>query len=340
MDQIGKDVWYDMITHDDGVVSIGGNTVGIIGSMGAGKSTLVREACRQVRYSDATSIRDAPCKPEGVIYVARHLDSWLNFFNCGKPIRLFLYAPAVVHLCVSKGDKLISINSRLKPFIRYYTTIHNIIENLNVNGINIIYSPPTHEITDTIITILNRRIGQEPPKLGTPCDPALWWFDFISILVKTKNAGDHYTIVVDEAHRLFPPSPSGAWWHLIQDLCESLVDLRKSNLSFILATHETNMLDYRVVDRLNFFVWMRGIKPPRRLSIIESNIAGRCQRGQAIVEERGVRFGRAFTTRNLNAQPHVRAFSDMLDKNLLNEMLMRDRLIFERTGADVTGDHI
>ena len=331
MDEIGRKIWYDIKTHDDGVENIGGVTVGVIGSMGAGKTTVIREICGQVRHCKDKSVQDQPMIQEGVIYVGRPLDTWLNLFDLNKEIKIFCYAPVPSYFCISKDDKLISINGKLKPLIHFYTSIYSIIENLSLHGINIIYGPPSYEITKNIVNILERRIGQKPPEEGTPCDPALWWFDFISQLVRLKNADDHYTVVCDEAHRLFPPSPSGAWWHLIQDLCESLVDLRKSNISFVLATHDTNLVDYRVIDRLNYFMWMRGSRPPNRITLITSNICGRCARGQAILEERGVEFGRGYTMRHQNSQPHVRVFNYELDKQTIETLLMRNRMILDKT---------
>ena len=334
IDRLGAEIWYDIITHDDGVSNIGGTTCGVIGSMGAGKTTILKEIISQSSYCfDKTNTSEKKIR-EGIIYIGRPLDTWLNLFDIGKEVRVFCYVSAPSYFCISKGDKLYSINEKLKPVLRFYTSPLSLIENLSEHGINIIYGPPSFEITKNIITILERRIGQTPPKEGSPCDPALWWFDFISALVRIKKADAHYTLVVDEAHRLFPPSPSGAWWHLIQDLCESLVDLRKSNLSFVLASHDTNMIDYRIIDRLNFFMWMRGSTPPSRISMVQSSLSGRCARGQAILEEKGVRFGRGFSMRNKNTQPHIRVFNYELDKQTIDALLVRNRMVIEKTITD------
>ena len=327
IDKIGEEIWYDIITHDDGVANIGGSTVGIIGTMGAGKTTVVKEVCKQSKYCFDKSNKSGPFNTEGIIYVGRSLDTWLNLFDIGKPIKIFDYAPTNSYYCISKGKTLVSINTKLSPIMYHYTSILSVIDNLLLDGINIIYAPPSYTITENILSILQKRIGQKPPDVGTACDPALWWFDFINHLVKTKAADEFYTIVCDEAHRLFPPSPSGAWWHLIQDLCESLVDLRKSNLSFVLATHDTNLIDYRITDRLNFFCWMRGSSPPTRISQVYPSLSGRCNRGQAILEEKGVRFGRGYTMKNRNTQPHIRVFNESIDKEILKKLIFRDTRI-------------
>ena len=98
---------------------------------------------------------------------------------------------------------------------------------------------------------------------------------------------------IDEWDDIAEARSEGDVWKLIDVLASDWKTLRKSNISAQLSTHQTDYVDWRILKRIDYFVWMKGATIHPAYSMITSqNIVSDLPMGLFLIEERKISFGR------------------------------------------------
>lgn len=308
-----KKLWENLLIHDDGICGTGGTFCDLIGAFGHGKSTLLMQCAQltrslpygvskhDLRKFDKEALQSVKTDPEMVILRGMSDDHWnclipknwrKSFPKYGKS------KPLMVHVHdnddytfteVSLGKKH-TINNELT--IKHYKTPQDLLDNLRKGGINVVYEPSEYFLGENILKTLAQQELQglkEIPSEGVLAPPPSWWFEFCNTLLE-ETQGRHVTIILDELHTVTPSYPAGKLFHLTGNFAKSMIHFRKNNISVFGSTHDDNLLDYRVKERLPIRVWFPGSLPKN--SMVQLRLLRSLDDvGQAIIEEQNIEFG-------------------------------------------------
>jgi energy-coupling factor transporter ATP-binding protein EcfA2 len=317
--KLAEQLWADILIHDDGIDGTGGSFANLIGPFGVGKSTLLMQAAQLTRHLDygvtKTQFWQHPERyeviPETVIMKGLSDDHWNtlipknyknSFSNYGKPKYL------TVHIHeddeyrfyeVSRGTKR-KINHEIN--IRTYQDGAQLHDNIRLEAINVVYEPTNYHLTPAILKKLNqyklKSTAEKDELINAP--PELFWFEFIENLCRQAD-GTHCSLILDEFHLIAPAYTQGDTFHMINWLAHQMIHMRKNNISLIASTHEENLLDYRIRDRIVRKVWFKGALPKTSMVKIQA-LRGLKDIGEAIIEERQIKFGK-FSFDKIPEQP-------------------------------------
>ena len=300
--------YWEMITHDDGVDARGGITALTTGEMGSGKSTMLLQTAQATKHAPRgmdikMATKMGKLIPETVVWRGRGLDHWSamiperfkkSFPNSNpKPLRVFVHCDSDYRFYEESNDQI----HYFDVDVVYYLTTKDVYDNLVTGGINVIYEPSHYELPPEIVNeLLADQLKELFPVSECPSKPApppVWWFEFIRTLIENKKRYEFFSIFIDEAHDVIPSTSRGEHWHLINRFgTQTVTELRKSNISFYPVTHNLNMIDYRVTQRMNYFVWFMGSVPKSDYSIIKKHTVGKLHRGQVFIEHAKISFGK------------------------------------------------
>jgi hypothetical protein len=186
-----------------------------------------------------------------------------------------------------------------------------VFSHLVQNGINVIYEPLDYVLPSKIVrNLYKQKLRQDVSDLmcnPIPAPGPLWWFEFCGHMLEAKQRREYITIIMDEAHQVFPANPPGDHWHLVAGFANQVIDFRKNNISFFPATQNANLLDYRITDRMTHFIWLRGSKPVSKRSRVSRKLVGCLATGKGIIEKANEKFGLLRFDRIPNQPPVVMA---------------------------------
>lgn len=319
-------LWENLLVHDDGICGVGGTFCNLIGAFGHGKSTLLMQMAQLVRSlpygvtkmdlrsRDPEERKDVVTFPETVILRGMSDDHWnsllprnwaRSFPNYGKS------KPLVVHTHCNDDysfteitpGKRHKINHNLN--IKKYETSLDLMEHIKIGAVNVVYEPSEYHLSLT----MRKRLAQQ--KLQTAEDmksanvlapPASWWFEACETLLDYTE-GVHITIILDELHTVTPAYPSGDLFHLTGNFAKSMIHFRKNNISIYGSTHDENLLDYRVKERLPVRIWFPGSLPKN--SMVQLKLLRSLDDvGECIIEEKNIEFG-ILPFDRINNQPPI-----------------------------------
>ena len=136
--------------------------------------------------------------------------------------------------------------------------------------------------------------------------PAYFWFDLIHTAMEA-NKTRHVHFCIDEWDDIAEARSEGDIWKLLDDLASDWKTLRKSNISAELSTHQTDYVDWRILKRIDYFIWMKGaIVHPSYSMLREQSIVSNLPMGTFIIEEKKVNFGIETFDKIPRKQPDVR----------------------------------
>lgn len=301
-------IFWEAITHDDGVEARGGIAAEFTGEMGSGKSTMLVQVAESVKHAPPGKDRRAgtfnnQLLPETVIWRGRGLDHWNvmiperfeeSFPNSNpKPLRVFVHYESEFRFFEKYSEKRFYLDS---VDVILYAEPRDIYDNIVTGGINVVYEPAHYELPPEMVNeLLADQLKPLFPVSECPSKPApspIWWFEFIRFLIENKDRYEFFTIMLDEAHEVIPASSKGELWHLINKFgSQTVIEMRKKNISFFPASHRLNLIDYRVNQRMNYFFWFPGSMPPTGYSRVKKCIVQNLHDGQVIVERAQRHFG-------------------------------------------------
>lgn len=299
-------LFLNMIYHDHGVYHYGGTVSGIVGMMGSGKSTLFQQISQWARYiPDASkdslinrllSGRTSKIRtePETVIYRGRQYDHFSCLFpnNWMKSYPNYPYEPKPVNIYIHENDDLVFCYKGSDgkdyeiphiPSVKTYGNAYDLCQKMDRGAINIVYEPTKYRIPEVLIEYLEQK-SMERKMRDMPVKPAVFWYELARVLLMEKADADYYTIMIDEFHQVCPSDSQKDYWHLAAMFQEALLDFRKSNVSFFGSTHDTELVDYRIVHRIIWFIWLKGSTPSKRSRVYAEAIA-KLKKGEGWIEQ-------------------------------------------------------
>jgi hypothetical protein len=284
---------------------------------------------------------------ETVIWRARDMDSFANIIpqNWMTSMKGAMGSTKDLYLWVHNLDKGIIFYSynhkrqeipvqNLPPPI-YYKDAEDILRRLKWGAINVVLEPQTYSLSQTLIQRLREKkmdISEEEErdrewkkasreKTGhrkksnrmtktsyekREVSPSYFWFDLIHV-AKRMNKYRHIMISIDEIDDVFEARSEGDVWKLIEMLANDWKDLRKSNISMNLSTHETDFIDWRILKRIDYFIWMAGASVHNAYSMLKiQNLVSDLAIGSFLIERRKMDFGFNTFGKIPLAQPAVR----------------------------------
>lgn len=252
-----------------------------------------------------------------------------------------------VHLFVHEDDDLIfySYNHKKQPIpvanlppIERYTDADDIMKKLHWGAINAVVEPQTYRLGYTMIQKLREKkmdqsddedlteeIQKEKKKQGKSkgsrkkvaknimteyerreVSPAYFWFEMIHTAMES-NQLKHINFCIDEWDDIAEARSEGDVWKLIDILASDWKTLRKANISTHLSTHQTDYVDWRILKRIDYFIWMKGaVIHPAYSMINRQNIVSDLPMGTFIIEQRMISFGLDTFHKIPFSQPTVR----------------------------------
>lgn len=136
--------------------------------------------------------------------------------------------------------------------------------------------------------------------------PSYFWFDLIHV-AKSMNRYRHIHFCIDEVDDIFEARSEGDVWKLIDILASDWKDLRKYNISTALSTHQTDYVDWRILKRVDYIIWMRGATINPNYSMLwQQAIVSNLPIGMFLIEHRKIDFGRDYFTKIPRGQPAMR----------------------------------
>lgn len=322
--QKGKEIWDEMLIHDDGQLGFGGTRTFGIGGQGSGKTTLETKFARLSYYIDGMSKKDfsasikdiedpgdwvdefgSKVHPETTLWRGREFDSWNVlvpgiFQRCYpkeavKPLRVHMYKGSNLEFCEQNFDTGdVDVIKHLD--VKEYGNVKEIYDNIVENGNNIIYPPMKHymsaRLKDSINTKRNLSIKDRRfmhPEGQYLVERDVFLFEIFEYLYRVNVDGKRrrwFTAIIDESHDLFRANAPDIYYWIIECMVDVLIDTRKHNLSLACMTHALNLIDYRILERASNFLWLRGSKPSAAYSVVDSRLVNKLNTGEGVDESR------------------------------------------------------
>lgn len=340
---IGMRLWEETKFHDDGVMEKGGETCGIVGKMGTGKSTLLLQLAEHCRYlpkgskkklvaglmSKTIDLTTVDTRPETVVWRGRINDYWNCLIpkNWDRSFPKYMFNPKPLYVFMHEEDDLVFYHADYEgkvrsipnpPEIITYKNCSDVINKIKEGAINVIYEPQTYALNEFLIRKLKSRMLEKTTfeetgvekKFSDPCPP-LFWIEFFGRVIRNKPVG-YMTVIIDEFHQVALARPVGNMWHLIDIFASNFVDLRRNNITVLFATHQTSFIDFRISDRLAKWIWLPGSKLNPSISMVYNSTVARLPLGEAIIEERLSEFGK-FKFSRIPKQPPLLRVEGMIE---------------------------
>lgn len=307
----------DVRVHDDGVEAFGGISNMVTGPMGCGKTTLMIQLAGAVGSLPSGISKEeysgqGILKPETVIWRGRRYDYWNSLvpWNWKESYPMSPLAREV-RIHHHKGDTLDFFERYEEPepiefngnglSIRAYDTPDDLFNALVPGGINVVYEPNTYYLDPEVVRQITKKTledlrlarlkrvnkkGRTKVEATEPVEApsSAFWFELIEYIMKTKRQNEFYSMFIDESHQVAPEKVPGEMWHLVGWLSNSIIDMRRNNVSLFLTTHDLKLVDYRVVDRMLYFTWMPGARIYKRISQINPYTPARLVKGEFLIE--------------------------------------------------------
>jgi hypothetical protein len=250
-----------------------------------------------------------------------------------------------VYLWIHEADKQVifySYNHKRQemcidglPAPQFYSCAEDLLARLHWGAINVVLEPQTYHLSPTLIQRLrekkmdisdeddreNERVklrkqkGKSYVKKSTrnvqteyekrEVSSSYFWFDMIHV-AKSQNKDRHIHFILDEVDDIFEARSEGDVWKLIEMLANDWKDLRKHNISTSLSTHEIDFIDWRILPRIDYIVWMTGARIHSRSSIKVQALVSNLPIGLFLIEQRGITFGKKTFEKIPKSQPAVR----------------------------------
>ena len=206
----------------------------------------------------------------------KELVLWRGMFSCQWlfstiPVNLILPCKTKIILIKKEGSERVSPES-IAEYVSYYSDTHEVYKHVREKALNVVY---TLNIYD--------------------------WIKIFEFLIYRDDV-QFVDVMFDEIEDLFPLNPAGEIWNLVEYGARLLKEFRKTYISLYAATQKVSDVDYRILNKINYFIYLRGAKT-RKNSIVEQRIVNFLNPGVAIIEGSYYQYFRF----NDIARPSVRA---------------------------------
>jgi len=330
----GKRLLDEILHHDDGVANFGGETLFVVGERGSGKSTFLLQLAQfsryirkfnKAQYVSYLGRKNPPAwlpkpHPETVVFRGTKYSNWANLipenwddkYPFPKPVHLYLHENDDITFYYDDEGTKIKIPN-LPEIIEYDTAedLNNLIKKYP-GHIHVVYEPQKFYLDVEFVERFRARNLEtlkfkERKKIEKmPVAPSIFWFVYFEIMLSNRPA-PYITFVFDEAHQLIG-NAKGEKWHLNEWFkMNAIIDARRSNVTIFFATQQLRQIDYRLIDPVSTFVWLKSAILPGFSQFKYKNITGECYPGLGLIERRAGNYGRFEFPRTKNQKPNVLA---------------------------------
>ncbi|MCD6485188.1 MAG: hypothetical protein J7L47_08785 [Candidatus Odinarchaeota archaeon] len=108
------------------------------------------------------------------------------------------------------------------------------------------------------------------------------WLDLFELLIKREDVS-WISIIFDEMEDLFPMNPSGSLWKEVERGAQIIKEFRKNYISLYMVSQKISDIDYRITNKVNYRIYLRGAKVPRN-SIVDQMNVNFLEPGRGIIE--------------------------------------------------------
>lgn len=314
--EVGAYLMRDMCVHDDGLEAFGGTSCILSGPMGCGKTTFMIQLAASAGslppgYSKKDSPPDTPIRPETVIWRGRRYDYWNSLigenWNKSYP-QVKLLRNVIIHH--HKKDAFTFFERYSEPeeisfngnglSLKSYSSAKELFHNFVPGEINVVYEPNEYFLHPDVVdqltkksleTLRSVRLNKKKKEKvevkdreAVEAPSSSFWFELLECIMQLKSQKDFFSVFIDEAHQVAQEKVPGELWHLNGWLSNIIIDMRRNNVSLFLTTHDLKLVDYRVVDRMLYFIWMPGARIYQRISQFNPIMTAKISVGEYLVE--------------------------------------------------------
>jgi len=270
--------------------------------------------------------------------------NWYTSFkgSLGSVKQLYLWVHEndtnVIFYCFNQKRQEMAVLNLPPP--QFYTDAEDLIRRLHWGAINVVLEPQTYRLSPTLIQRLRekkmdisesedrdqeykksqverkdkttRTRGRKHSRARMPTNyekrevsSSYFWFELIHVARK-MNKRRHIMFSLDEVDDIFEARSEGDVWKLIELLANDWKDLRKANISTSLSTHETDFIDWRIMHRIDYFIWMAGAGIHSKSILTVQALVSNLPMGAFLIEKRKIDFGINYFGKIPLAQPAVR----------------------------------
>ena len=112
--------------------------------------------------------------------------------------------------------------------------------------------------------------------------PTRFWGRLVHALANKPTTRWHQ-LFIDEAHEVWADRPEGDDYKHQGEVRDAFADFRKTFNSCVMASHEPDEVDYRILAKFQFRIYCRGAIPARR-SAVEPGLTRALSPGEAILD--------------------------------------------------------
>jgi len=258
----------------------GGREVIITGTKGSGKTTLMLRLAEELMGK------------EHVIWRGRTIDQYNRLPNWRERIKIFVHKDMDVKFRKMVIGKKDPEQLRLKDLIVKYSKPIDIIEQLEIDKLNIIYEPKFFQVSEEFADHVLEKTGIEiHDMINSEMKAAYFWFEFDWALLQEKG-GIWVAEFKDEAHQIYPQNAPGLHYWLNQYSMYAMDDFRKQLVSHFMSTHMITHIDSDIRAKMPFRIYLRGAVVEKRQSAMRlKNITMDLDMGVAKIEQIGNGYG-------------------------------------------------
>ena len=92
------------------------------------------------------------------------------------------------------------------------------------------------------------------------------------------------SVFMDEIEKFAPANVEGDLWRKNLEFANTLAEFRKNFISFYCAAQDYGDIDYRVTNKMNYRVYLKGARVPRTKTIVYPKLTLKLYKNQAIID--------------------------------------------------------
>lgn len=189
--------------------------------------------------------------------------AWTRFIGT-KPIVLWMYdSNDIIYLADREKEKKINLYDKVRE-VKRWENIRDLIKRIKneKDVINVIYTVPK-DVKDKFKQM---------------------WYDILDGLTK-RIWKDSVTVGFDEYEDLAPLNASGKSNKLVGEVADIVKEMRKNDISIFGTTHRETLIDWRVLAKIRWSVYMRRafVKPENAPRSFDFNRTDKLERGDAYI---------------------------------------------------------
>lgn len=259
MQKHGETLLKRLLTPEDG---FGGHLTLVIGAIGRGKTSIL-----------LTLAKAFAKKGFIVVYRGRVAFELYRLPRYKKYIKILM--PAKHWYKFTKHEE--GRKKEIRYEVTTYENLQDLMHKLERGKINVIYA--SKRIDETWIRQnIPRKMRDEAKEYWD----SVFWTELFEVAIK-ELAGKRIVFIIDEIHELWPGGASGALWHITERAKHRIADFRKFRFNLVAATHDPADLDWRLVKKFDYAIYVRGARVLRR--ILKQSAVNKLQDGWALIED-------------------------------------------------------